>query len=148
MTSSTRVYVPATMADLETLQRLGQVEANVACAVTEALRGSLVDEDVEVLENEALLDAAELSVERLGGQAGVVRRRVVLAADLPTSRVVEDPLAGASVVRLTGPLSLAEVMSVHIDESAVGSDAELAELADLDLLWFSVEEITSLLDPG
>lgn len=147
MTNAIRVYVPATMADLGTLQRSGRLAAESACAVTAALRGVLPNEDVEALEHEALLDAAELSVNCLARQAGVVRRRVVLAADLAPADVVEDPQVGVSGVRLRVPLLLADVVSAHVDETAIDSGAELEALADLDLLWFAVEEFPALLDP-
>jgi hypothetical protein len=147
MTTSTRVYVPATMADLETLHRSGHLEASIACAVTGALRESLADEDTEALEHEALLDAAELSVDRLTSNSGVARRRVVIAADLPTSGVVEAPSVGMSVVRVLAPVLLGQVVSVHVDERGGDPGVGPEELAELDLLWFSVEEIASLLDP-
>lgn len=145
MTESVRVYVPATMKDLAALHETGVLVTDSACAVTESLRALLPDEDGEGLEHEALLDAAERSVDRLALDPGADPRRVVLAADLPADVISEDPLAGASYVRLRGPVLLVDVVSAHVDDPDIGSDVGLQTLTDLDLLWYSAEEFGALL---
>ena len=145
-----RIYVPATLAELDTRQALAP---RLVHAVTSALRAALPDEDEEGLEFAAQLLAADDSLERLEGSPAP-RRRVVVAADVPEAVVeaVDDPHA-PSVVRLTTPVAWEDVACAHVDEPAAaddvaaalaGDEAAAERLADRDLLWYDVSELERL----
>ena len=148
-----RIYLPSTVAELGTQGGFGP---RLVHAVTSALRVALPDEDEEGLEFAAQLLAADDSLDLLDGTAGVGRRRVVVAADVPEALVesVEpDDEHAPSVVRLTTSVGWDDVACAHVDEpaaeadvvAAVGGDvAALERLADRDLLWYDVSELSRL----
>lgn len=140
-----RVYVPATAHDLSRPElRPARVHA-----VTPAVRAELPGEDEETLELVAFLAAADDSVRLLAGQ-GAPPRRVVLAADLPGSRLRpggEDELE--TVMVPVGDLAWDVVKSIHVDEAdasaqvaaaAAGDEEAFDALGERDLLWFDVTE--------
>ncbi|MDP9094159.1 MAG: hypothetical protein M3N95_14810 [Actinomycetota bacterium] len=165
-----RIYLPATAEHLRRalatgdLQETGVAELT-AFAVTAGLREWYVDDDIEELEYAAALEAARASLRMLGTDASAPRRRVVIAADVAESAVTVRDDLDRGVVRVTGPILLAAVASVHIDdrdaESAVDAAAEAIGPADLgdahaqdlvddaegfELSWYASQELGALLD--
>ena len=145
MAEGTRVYVPATVGQLETLVADGRLSVALATAVTTDLRAALPGMDEEELELEALLDAAELSLEQLRADPEAVPRRVVIAGDVPPGSLTPDPETGMSAVRLRDPLDLDAVAAVHVDEAAAVAAVAAGEVEQLDLMWFAPQEIEELL---
>jgi hypothetical protein len=168
----TRVYVPATDADLHALVAGTTLAApRVAYAVTPALRawagagGAVDDEEAELV---ALSEAARHSL-RLLAAAGGGDRRVVLAADLPTEAVTvaDEGDEGPGVVRLGTDVGPDAVAAVQLDDDAAAgavvaaagavaaadagdpaAEAVVAALDDHDLLWYDPAELGSLVPPG
>ncbi len=163
-----RVYLPGTIALLERLRQEGSVPASTGYAVTEALRAWYLEGDEEELEYAAMTAAARASLRLLAQEsepADARALRVVLAADVPDSRVVsgeaerEDP----GVIEVAGSVRLADIASLHVDEAGARAavraalaalsaaaegdpDAELAvdAVEDFDLLWYAVQELGDL----
>ncbi len=169
-----RVYVPLTLSALADACRAGELGAESfdAFAVTPALREWYVSDDVEELEYAALSRAAQASLRLLAAEPGVVRRRAVVAADVPDASAA-DPHAGEQLpdaavlgqVRLAGPVPLAKAAAVHVDapeaEADVAAAAEALGAADTgdddaqfvvdgaedhELLWFGLQEVPGLVD--
>lgn len=166
-----RVYVPATVPMLRELvaqQQLMPV-SGTAFAVTAALReaySSGDDEELaEVAMSEAALAALRLLASGEDGPGGerVVLRRAVIAADVDDAR--ERPDLDDAVVRVTGPVTLSQVASVHVDLPEAETDIEravavvdAADLGDPDaefvigdaqdhqLAWYAVQELPFLLE--
>ena len=122
-----RVYLPATTTVLRTLVDEGLLAGpHTAFAVTPQLREfyerSDAEADQEELEYAALLTAARASLRLLDVDPLAVRRRVVLAADVPDDQVdvMDDPHVERGAVRVGVDLRMRDVASAHID----GSDAE------------------------
>lgn len=151
-TEAVRIYLPSDLTELGTARPLA---ARLVHAVTPALRAELPDEDEEGLEYAAQLLAADDSLDRLREAPAVQPpRRVVVSADVPDGlvEVVEDAHA-PSVVRLTAAVAWDDVACAHVDEAAaegdvraaVSGDDDAAErLADRDLLWYDVSELSTL----
>lgn len=137
-----RVYLPATFASLESLLDTGSLDADLAVAVTDELRAALPDADEEELELEAMLEAAEQSLALVAADPSVVRRRVVLAADVPRARPAPD--LGSAVVRLDGAVTVSAVVSGHVDEEGVEDQVDAGDVGDLALLWYAVQELGGL----
>ncbi|GAB2676075.1 DUF6912 family protein [Thalassiella azotivora] len=165
-----RVYLPTTLTALARAHADGRFEAHPgvgAHAVTPALREWFAEaDDVEELEYAALLDAAESSLAVLAQDGAAPRRRVVLAAEVDDALVHPQAREVASAVRLSGPVPLADVVSVHVDEldaqQAVAAAVEALPAARAgdedarftvdgadghDLLWYDVTEIPDLVAP-
>ena len=163
-----RVYVPATIAMLESLLTDGELGAvnGTAFAVTPALREAYAVGDDEELSYSAMGEAARASLRLLAGtldDAGVRARRAVVSADVDGARLRPD--LDAAVVRLSAPVQLSEVASVHVDlaeaedvvraavavvdQADLGDhDAEflLGEAADHELAWYATQELAFLLE--
>jgi hypothetical protein len=161
-----RVYLPATTAMLRRLVDEGRLDPAplTGFAVTPALRKWYLDDDVEVLEYAATLEAARASLRLLDADPDAARRRVVIAADVPDAEVtVRDDLE-RGVVQVAVPVPLGRVASVHIDaaeaEAAVAAAAAVVIEADLglpsardalddaegyELGWYASQEIAPLL---
>lgn len=171
-----RVYIPVTMEMLQQLQRDGQLfpVGGTAFALTPALRESYAAGDDEELAYAAMAEAARASLRLLAvemqdgaavGRSGepAPARRAVLSADVEGARLRPD--LDDAVVRLTGPVQLRQVASVHIDlaeadgavraavavvdEADFGDhDAEfvLGEVADHELAWYATQELPFLLE--
>jgi hypothetical protein len=163
------VYLPATSSALRALLEVRELSAVgtdpvTAFAVTPGLREWYVDDDVEELEYAALLEAARASLRLIDADPSAARRRVVLAADVADGQVELRDDLDRGVVRVRGPLALAAIASVHVDdadaEAAVTAAAQSIDAADLgdesaqdrvddaegfELSWFATQELADLL---
>lgn len=167
-----RVYLPATTSVLRTLVDDGRLTGPLTgFAVTPALREfyalSDAGADEEELEYAALLAAARASLRLIDVDPSAVRRRVVLAADVPGTAVTEldDPDTDRGAVRVAGDVGLADVASAHVDGADAEDDVRAAVNvvleADLgsedaqfvvdqaeghELAWYATQEIGTLLE--
>lgn len=173
-----RVYIPATLAMLQRLvaDQLLHALSGTAFAVTPTLRESYAEGDEDELSEVALREAALASLRLLavesGGQEGSDRgagsgelplRRAVLVADVDGATLRPD--LDDAVVRLSGPISLGDVIAAYVDnataESAVAAAMDVVDLADLgdedaeltvgdamdhDLAWYATQELPFLLE--
>ncbi|MFE0255646.1 DUF6912 family protein [Streptomyces sp. NPDC059010] len=165
-----RVYVPLTLPGLAEAYKTGELGSGplVAYAVTPALREWYLSDDIEELEYAALNRAALASLRLLAADAGAVRRRVVVAADVPDGAAMADPDRGLDPaalgeVRIAQGVALAKAAAVHVDsgdaEADVAAAAEALRAADggdddaqfvvdgaedHELLWFATQEIPNL----
>ncbi|MFD9278282.1 DUF6912 family protein [Streptomyces mirabilis] len=165
-----RVYLPLTLSGLAEAYKTGELAAGpvVAYAVTPALREWYLSDDIEELEYAALNRAALASLRLLAGEPGAVRRRVVVAVDVPDRAAVADPDRGLDPValgevRVSGPVALSKAAAVHVDADDAGEDVSAAVDAlgaadhgdddaqfivdgaeDHELLWFATQEIPNL----
>lgn len=169
-----RVYVPLTLPGLAELHRTGQAGPPplTAYAVTPALRDALrewyLSGSQEELEYAALNRAAQASLGLLAADPGAPRRRVVLAADVPDRTAVAGPdralpAEALGELRLTEPIPLTAMASVHLDDAEAGPDVAAAAAAVAaagrgdeearftvdaaaghELLWYAVQEIGHL----
>lgn len=162
----TQVYVPATLAMLQRLVADGKLAPvnGTAFAVTPALREAYSSGGDDELAEVALREAALASLRLLASeQSDLPPRRAVLVADV--GRLTPLPLLDDAVVRVTGPVSLDQVVCVHVDnaaaEEAVAAAAEVVDAADLgdedaelavgdaqdhDLAWYAPQELPFLLE--
>lgn len=182
-----RVYLPATLAMLLRLDTDGEFRplGGTGFALTPALREAFVSGDDEELSEVALREAARASLRLLAGEAGDRESESELVADeavtdpadtprLPPRRVVvaadvEDvtlrPDLDDAVVKISGPVPVSAIASVHvdvaeaepkvraavvvIDAADMGDlDAELAvgDVEDFDLAWYATQELPFLLE--
>jgi hypothetical protein len=113
----TRIYLPATLRVLATLDRVGSLA---------------VGDDVVVApddsEYDALMTASETSAVLAGELDPGERRRVVIVAE---------------VTAVGGSVSLADVVAVHADAYDVPQNADPDDLEDLG--WYATQEIPDLL---
>ncbi len=173
----TQVYVPATLAMLQRLVADGKLTPlnGTAFAVTPALREAYSSGDDDELAEVALREAALASLRLLADEPLARRgeseaegsefpcRRAVVVADV--DRVTPLPLLDDAVVRVAGPVSLDQVVCVHVDnaaaEDAVAAAVEVVDAADLgdedaelavgdaqdhDLAWYAPQELPFLLE--
>jgi hypothetical protein len=170
-----RVYIPATLAMLQRLVADGSLHAlsGTAFAVTPTLRESYAEGDDDELAEIALREAAVASLRLLAGE-GVDGAREAAADALPPRRaVLEAEVAEATlrpdlddaVVRLAGPVGIADVIAAYVDttdaEPAVLAAVEVVDAADLgdedaeltvgdaqdyDLAWYATQELPFLLE--
>ena len=162
-----RFYLQATTALLRGLVADGSVGSAplTAFAVTPALREWYVDDDVDELEYAAMTEAARATLRLLSADAESARRRAVIAADVPDEAVeVRDDL-DRGVVRLSMPVRMADIASVHLDDSdaedAVAAAVAAIDRADLgdaeaqdrvddvegfELSWYATQELDPLLE--
>src|SRR6476646_7416942 len=123
-----RVYVPATVEQLEALRDNGFEPPLAAHAVTAALREWYVEGDLDELEYAASDEAAEASLRLIAATGSAVPRRVVVAADVSDAAVVPEGPA-RSAVQVRQRVTLAEVVSVHVDDDAARADVLVAAQA-------------------
>ncbi|MFF0571125.1 DUF6912 family protein [Streptomyces sp. NPDC004041] len=166
-----RVYVPLTLSGLAAAHGAGEVGPGplTAYAVTPGLREWYVSDDIEELEYAALNRAAAASLRMIAQSPDEVRRRVVVAVDVPDGSAVADPDQGLSAsslgeVRIAAALPLAKAAAVHVDADDAEKDVAAAAAAlgaadlgdddaqftvdgaeDHELLWFGVQEIPQLI---
>lgn len=162
-----RVYLPGTARTLRALLDTGELAPAplTGFAVTPSLREWYVDDDIESLEYAALLEAARGSLRMLDEDPTVVRRRVVLAAEVPDAAVVFRPDLDRAVVTVDQPVPVRMVASAHVDgpdaEDDVRAAANAVLEADLgsadaqfvvdgaeghDLAWYATQEIGALVE--
>ena len=162
-----RVYLPSTFPGLRALLDSGQVGEPPlpGYAVTAALTEWYAEGDTEELEYVAMSLAAAASVRLLDADQDAVRRRVVLAVEVAESDVSPVPHVDRAAVKVTAPVPLAAVQSVHVDDPAAVADVTVAAdaviEADLgsedaafrveqaeghELQWYATQEIGFLLD--
>ncbi|MEH3076526.1 MAG: hypothetical protein PGN11_07555 [Quadrisphaera sp.] len=166
-----RVYAALRPDQLAECLRSGRLPADAPVhAVTPALREHYTEGDAEELELAAMLDAADSSLRLLAGAGDeTAARRLVLAADVPGSRVSPrpvgdgDPAEALSRVELAQPLPLSAVVSAHVDEAEAAADVSAAAAAlpaadagdddaafvvdgaqGHDLLWYDATELEAL----
>ncbi|MDQ1487018.1 MAG: hypothetical protein QOJ62_2711 [Actinomycetota bacterium] len=162
-----RVYIPATLAMLARLVADEQMHAlsGTAFAVTPTLRESYAEGDDDELAEVALREAAMASLRLLAAEGGgeLPPRRAVLVAEV--DGVTARPDLDDAVVRLAGPVGIADVIAAYVDnataESAVTAAVEVVDAADLgdedaeltvgdaqdhDLAWYATQELPFLLE--
>ena len=165
-----RVYIPATVLMLRTLNAAGELSAvsGTAFALTPMLRESYASGSSEELEYAAMLEAARASLRLLAAELEedpelVLPRRAVVSADVDGATLRPD--LDYAVVRLAGPVQLKQVAAVHLDtsdaEPAVRAAAAVIDQADLgdgdaefalgeaedhELAWYAPEELPFLLE--
>jgi hypothetical protein len=159
-----RVYLPTTFEQLRSLRDSGFQPPVLAHAVTPSLREWYVEGDLEELEYAASAEAAAESVRLLATTPSAVARRVVVAADVPDA-VVRPGSGRRSSVVVDAPVTLAQVVSVHVDDDEAGEDVRAAvqafaaaqqgdqdavatveQAAGSELLWYDVTELDDVLD--
>ncbi|MFE3906191.1 DUF6912 family protein [Streptomyces sp. NPDC059153] len=166
-----RVYVPLTLPGLAVAHKAGEIGPGplTAYAVTPGLREWYVSDDIEELEYAALNRAASASLRLIAGNPDAVRRRVVVAVDVPDGAAVADPdrsLDSSSLgeVRIASSVALTEAAAVHVDADDAERDVTAAAAAlgaadlgdddaqftvdgaeDHELLWFGIQEIPNLI---
>lgn len=162
-----RVYVPATLAMLQQLvaDQMLHARSGTAFAVTPTLREAYSEGDDDELAEVALREAALASLRLLGDEADgeLPPRRAVLVAEVDDATARPD--LDDAVVRLAGPVALADVIAAYVDnaeaETAVRAAIEAVDAADLgdedadfvvgdaqdhDLAWYATQELPFLLD--
>ncbi|MEV6765397.1 hypothetical protein AB0N16_33115 [Streptomyces sp. NPDC051105] len=165
-----RVYVPLTLPGLAEAHKTGELGTGpfVAYAVTPALREWYLSDDIEELEYAALNRAALASLRLLAADPGAMRRRVVVAVDVPDGAAAADPDRGLDPaalgeVRVAGTVALAKAAAVHVDSDDAEADVAAAAGAlpaadggdddaqfvvdgaeDHELLWYATQEIPNL----
>jgi hypothetical protein len=161
-----RVYLPSTLAAVAALLRTGEIGPGPlrGFSVTPALREWYSSGDMEELEYVALMHAAKASLRLLQGDPKAPRRRVVLAVEVPDAKVLNDSgFTEPGQVHLTGPVTIGDVASGHVDDPVAA--AEIAEAiaalpaADAgdedarfvvdgadghELLWYATQELADL----
>src|SRR5439155_9930532 len=87
----------------------------------------------EDLEYVAMADAARASLRLIGNDPDTMPRRVVVAADIDTA--TPRPDLDNSVVRVAGPVRLADIAAIHMDateaEPAVRAAVLVVDAADM-----------------
>jgi len=144
----------------------GQAPPVMAAAVTPALREWYREGDQEELEYAAQRVAARLSLEALAADPSVVRRRVVLAADVDDVdvAVLDTPRGtvalGTPVPHRLWASALVDDEDADVVVSAAATALPAAQHGDPDaafaldeaeateLGWFAVQEIPHLLELG
>jgi hypothetical protein len=128
-----RIYLPATTTLLRTLVDDGALPGpHTAFSVTPELRQfyelSDADADTEELEYAAMVGAARASLRLIDVDPSAVRRRVVLAVDVPDASVspLDDPDTDRGAVRVTSDVRLQDVASAHIDDAEAEDDVRAA----------------------
>jgi hypothetical protein len=151
---------------LQTLVADGSIHARsgTAFAVTPTLRESYFEGDDDELAEVALREAALASLRLLAAEvSGLPPRRAVLVAEVDGA--TPRPDLDDAVVRLAGPVGIADVVAAYLDnaaaEPAVLEAIEVIDSADLgdedaeftvgdaqdhDLAWYASQELPFLLD--
>ena len=161
-----RIYLASTLPLLARARAAGQLSdgPSVGFAVTPALREWYAEGDLEELEYAAMTAAARRSLSLLADDPSALRRRVVLAVDVPDAGVRPTPDAGRAELSVLHPLPWSALASVHVDgfeaEPAVTAAALAVRAAaegdedaqfvvesaeDESLLWYAVQEADDLL---
>lgn len=144
--------------------------SGTAFAVTPTLRESYAEGDDDELAEVALREAAVASLRLLAAEGlevpsegALPPRRVVLVAEVAEAKARPD--LDDAVVRLAGPVGIADVIAAYVDNAAAeqavlaavdvvdaadmgDEDAELTvgDAQDHDLAWYATQELPFLLD--
>jgi hypothetical protein len=162
------------MSSLAELKAVGELAGPCVHAVTPQLREWYTEGDEEELEYAAFTRAAQAALKLLRVDPSAPRRRVVVSADLPIGQIEapdtqinparpsasEDEI---SAMRLTAPIPLSAIASIHVDSGdaeadvSAAVDAVLAAAAgdddaqfavdsaeDHELAWYDVSELDEL----
>ncbi len=152
-TDPVRIYLPATLLDVDTAPTRPAIAAGRAHAVTRALRELFPEEEDEGLEYAAQLAAADDSLELVGATADAPRLRVVLSADVDDAAVTALDDEIPSAVRVTTPVPWSAVVCAHVDEPGAAADVAEAltgdedaveRLDERDLLWYDATELSAI----
>jgi len=169
-----RIYIPATLAMLQRLVADGSLWPvnGTAFAVTPRLREAYAEGDDDELGEVALREAALASLRLLAIAADeapddpLPQRRAVLVAEVADAATVAlRPDLDDAVVRISEPVSSAEVVAAFVDNAAAephveaavaiidaadlgDEDAELTvgDAQDHDLAWYAAQELPFLLE--
>ena len=159
-----RVYLPATMPLLAGWLEAGQAAPGPGAAVTPGLREWYREGDADELEYAAQQVAARRSLELLADDPGIVRRRVVVAVDVPDAdvAVLDEPrgtvTVGAAVPTTAWASALVDDEEADVVVSAAATALGAAAAGDDDaafavdeadateLGWYAVQELPHLLD--
>jgi len=169
-----RIYIPATLAMLQRLVADGSLWPvnGTAFAVTPRLREAYAEGDDDELGEVALREAALASLRLLAIAADeapddpLPQRRAVLVAEVADAATVAlRPDLDDAVVRISEPVSSAEVAAAFVDNAAaephVEAAVEVIDAADLgdedaeltvgdaqdhDLAWYAAQELPFLLE--
>ena len=152
---SMRVYIPALLSDLSV--PLPPVRAGVVAVPDDAMSG----EDVEVLEDDAITEAALSSLELARESAGAAPARLVLAVDTPTSTTltpgdqIEPHIFEAAAFEYTWsdvaailadlPDAAPAVEAVLEASTQEEADEAVAALWESSLAWFDRSERPAVL---
>lgn len=160
-----RIFVPMTMPMLEELSRdrLFMPINGTAFSVTPELRESYDSGGDDELAEVAMSEAARASLRLLSAQSGVRMRRAVISADVSSAEYRPD--LDTAVVRISEPITLKQVASVHVDLEGAEDDVvravEVVDAADLgdedaefvlgdvedhSLAWYATQELPFLLE--
>ena len=150
-----RVYVPAVLSDLSVL--LPPVRSGVLCVPETGMSG----EDIEVLEDDAITEAALSSLKLAREMEGAGLARVVLAVDTPTSTTltpgeqIEPHIFEASAFEYTWsdvaailadlPDASPAVQAVLSADTQESADEAVAALWESSLAWFDRSERPAVL---
>lgn len=147
--------------------RMLHARSGTAFAVTPTLREAYAEGDDDELAEVALRDAALASLRLLAGEdaSDLPPRRAVLVAEIADADAVPRPDLDDAVVRLAGPIAIADVIAGYVDtadaEAAVRPAIEAIDAADLgdedaefvvgdaqdhDLAWYATQELPFLLE--
>jgi hypothetical protein len=134
-------------------------------ALTPALRESYASGSDEELEYAVLMEAARASIRLIatGDDTTATPRRAVVVAEVEDA--THRPDLDAAVVRLGGPVVIADIQAIHVDtaeaEEAVEGATKVIDAADMgdmdaeftvgeaedhELAWYAVQELPFLLD--
>ena len=149
-----RVYVPAVLSDL--CVPLPPVRSGVLCVPEAGMSG----EDIEVLEDDAITEAALLSL-GLAREEGASPARIVLAVDTPTSTTltpgeqIEPHIFAAPAFEYTWsdvaailadlPDASPAVQAVLSADTQESADEAVAALWESSLAWFDRSERPAVL---
>jgi hypothetical protein len=163
-----RVYLPATIGMLRDLLAKDEFRpvGGTGFALTPALRESYASGSDEELEYAVLLEAARASLRLIAAEDESEQappRRAVVVAEVENA--THRPDLDAPVVRLDGPVVLADIQAIHVDtaeaEEAVLGAAKVIDTADMgdldaefivgeaedhELAWYAVQELPFLLE--
>jgi hypothetical protein len=161
-----RIYLASTLPMLARARAQRQLTDGPATgfAVTPALREWYAEGDLEELEYAAMGAAARESLGLLAADPSALRRRVVLAVDVPDGAVAQRQDGQRAKLSVLGPVPWSALASVHVDgfeaEPAVAAAAEAVQAAaegdedaqftvdsaeDESLLWYAAQEADDLL---
>ncbi|GAA4346923.1 DUF6912 family protein [Angustibacter luteus] len=161
-----RIYVPTTLVGLQALRGNGFPAPVAAHAVTGELREWYADGDADELEYAANDEAARASLALLRADPAAVRKRVVVAADVPDAAVRPHD-GGRSAVSVSVDVLVSAVASLHVDDAEAEADVRQAvealdaadagdddaqftvdQAAGYELLWYDVSELDDVLELG